>query len=184
MEDSTNTADDDIVQSVTGSPGDALIGLDQSDPAVNEEILEEATIDTFNGAFPIDAATKGHLPQGATIQDSDGFDPEEPLASIDSHEEVAPVATMSEPVVGLDTASTNMEAAEGVPEEVTHDRVRPVRIEIVLRRLSPEECAQYRAIKSDVVDEVIGEVEGPESELWYSVEFTDGRQDIASHIFS
>ncbi|KAI8299308.1 Chromatin remodeling factor mit1 [Colletotrichum sp. SAR11_240] len=178
MEDFTNTADDDIVQSVTGSPSDALIGLDQSDPAVNEEIPEEATIDTFDGAFPTDAATKGHLPQGATIQDSDDFDPEEPLLSIDTYEEVAPVATMSEPVVGLDTASTNMEAAEGVPEEVTHDRVRPVRIEIVLRRLSPEECAQYRTIKSDVVDEVIGEVEGPESELWYSVEFTDGRQDI------
>ncbi|KAI8303949.1 Chromatin remodeling factor mit1 [Colletotrichum sp. SAR11_59] len=178
MEDFTNTADDDIVQSVTGSPSDALIGLDQSDPAVNEEILEEATIDTFDGAFPTDAATKGHLPQGATIQDSDDFDAEEPLLSIDTYEEVAPVATMSEPVVGLDTASTNMEAAEGVPEEVTHDRVRPVRIEIVLRRLSPEECAQYRTIKSDVVDEVIGEVEGPESELWYSVEFTDGRQDI------
>ncbi|KAI8218524.1 Chromatin remodeling factor mit1 [Colletotrichum sp. SAR 10_86] len=178
MEDFTNTADDDIVQSVTGSPSDALIGLDQSDPAVNEDILEEATIDTFDGAFPTDAATKGHLPQGATIQDSDDFDPEEPLPSIDTYEEVAPVATMSEPVIGLDTASTNMEAAEGVPEEVTHDRVRPVRIEIVLRRLSPEECAQYRTIKSDVVDEVIGEVEGPESELWYSVEFTDGRQDI------
>ncbi|KAF4925312.1 Chromatin remodeling factor mit1 [Colletotrichum viniferum] len=178
MEDFTNTADDDIVQSVTGSPSDALIGLDQSDPAVNEEILEEAAIDIFDGAFPTDAATEGHLPQGATIQDSDGFDPEEPLLSIDTYEEVAPVDTMSEPVVGLDTASTNMEAAEGVPEEVTHDRVRPVRIEIVLRRLSPEECAQYRAIKSDVVDEVIGEVEGPESELWYSVEFTDGRQDI------
>ncbi|KAI8171783.1 Chromatin remodeling factor mit1 [Colletotrichum sp. SAR 10_65] len=178
MEDFTNTADDDIVQSVTGSPSDALIGLDQSDPAVNEDILEEATIDTFDGAFPTDAATKGHLPQGATIQVSDDFDPEEPLPSIDTYEEVAPVATMSEPVVGLDTASTNMEAAEGVPEEVTHDRVRPVRIEIVLRRLSPEECAQYRTIKSDVVDEVIGEVEGPESELWYNVEFTDGRQDI------
>ncbi|KAI8175586.1 Chromatin remodeling factor mit1 [Colletotrichum sp. SAR 10_75] len=178
MEDFTNTADDDIVQSVTGSPSDALIGLDQSDPAVNEDILEEATIDTFDGAFPTDAATKGHLPQGATIQDSDDFDPEEPLPSIDTYEEVAPVATMSEPVIGLDTASTNMVAAEGVPEEVTLDRVRPVRIEVVLRRLSPEECAQYRTIKSDVVDEVIGEVEGPESELWYSVEFTDGRQDI------
>ncbi|KAI8266958.1 Chromatin remodeling factor mit1 [Colletotrichum sp. SAR 10_98] len=178
MEDFMNTADDDIVQSITGSPSDALIGLDQSDPAINEDILEEATIDTFDGAFPTDAATKGHLLQGATIQDSDDFDPEEPLPSIDTYEEMAPVATMSEPVVGLDTASTNMEAAEGVPEEVTHDRVRPVRIEIVLRRLSPEECAQYRTIKSDVVDEVIGEVEGPESELWYSVEFTDGRQDI------
>ncbi|KAJ5012360.1 Chromatin remodeling factor mit1 [Colletotrichum sp. SAR 10_99] len=178
MEDFTNTADDDIVQSITGSPSDALIGLDQSDPAINEDILEEATIDTFDGAFPTDAATKGHLLQGATIQDSDDFDPEEPLPSIDTYEEMAPVATMSEPVVGLDTASTNMEAAEGVPEEVTHDRVRPVRIEIVLRRLFPEECAQYRTIKSDVVDKVIGEVEGPESELWYSVEFTDGRQDI------
>ncbi|KAI8235424.1 Chromatin remodeling factor mit1 [Colletotrichum sp. SAR 10_96] len=178
MEDFTNTADDDIVQSITGSPSDALIGLDQSDPAINEDILEEATIDTFDGAFPTDAATKGHLLQGATIQDSDDFDPEEPLPSIDTYEEMAPVATMSEPVVGLDTASTKMEAAEGVPEEVTHDRVRPVRIEIVLRRLFPEECAQYRTIKSDVVDKVIGEVEGPESELWYSVEFTDGRQDI------
>ncbi|KAI8275871.1 Chromatin remodeling factor [Colletotrichum sp. SAR11_57] len=178
MEDFTNTADDDIVQSVTGSPSDALIGLDQSDPAVNEEIVEEATIDTFDGAFPTDAATKDQLSQGATIQDSDGFDPEDPFLSIDTYKEVAPVAIMSKPVAGLDTASTNIKAAEGVPEEITHDRVRPVRIEIVLRRLYPEECAQYRTIKSDVVDQVIGEVEGPESELWYSVEFTDGRQDI------
>ncbi|EQB56559.1 hypothetical protein CGLO_03426 [Colletotrichum gloeosporioides Cg-14] len=178
MEDLTNTADDDTTQSVTGSPSDALIGLDQSDPAINEEIVEEATVDTFDGAFPTDAAAKDQLSQGATIQDSEGFDPDEPLLSIDTYEESAPVAATSEPVVDLNTASA--EAAEGVPEYITHGRVRPVRIEIVLRRLSPEECAQYRTIKSDVVDEVIGEVEGPESELWYSVEFTDGRQDIIS----
>ncbi|KAJ3945084.1 uncharacterized protein N0V96_005107 [Colletotrichum fioriniae] len=58
--------------------------------------------------------------------------------------------------------------------------LRPWNFEIILPPISPEKRAQYCSIKSDVVDEVIEEVPGMEGELWYRVEFTDGRQDTVS----
>ncbi|EXF74111.1 SNF2 family domain-containing protein [Colletotrichum fioriniae PJ7] len=100
------------------------------------------------------------------------FDVDEHIPSIeadDTHENET--AITSERVDSFETIKQEDDIGKAV------STLRPWNFEIILPPISPEKRAQYRSIKSDVVDEVIEEVPGIEGELRYRVEFTDGRQD-------
>ncbi|OLN85976.1 Chromatin remodeling factor mit1 [Colletotrichum chlorophyti] len=84
----------------------------------------------------------------------------------------APAAVVSEASV-----SPTIESEDDLQIHLPDTQIQPVKIEIILPYMSPEERANYISMPSDTVAEVIAEVLGPEGESWYSMEFTDGRRE-------
>ncbi|KAK0373817.1 SNF2 family domain-containing protein [Colletotrichum limetticola] len=202
MDDLPTGADDNFITSLAGSPSDALFGLDTADfdPShetdlradeneaerkvadEDEVMLDDSLADEDTEFLPADgvsirlesynaAAEPAAEEIAKTPPRTDlGVDVHIPsIEADDTHENET--AITSERVDGF----ASIKPEDGIEEAVS--KLRPWTFEIILPRISPEERAQYLSIKSDVVDEVIEEVSGVEGELWYRVEFTDGRQD-------
>ncbi|KAF9882030.1 hypothetical protein CkaCkLH20_00066 [Colletotrichum karsti] len=177
MEELPNGADDHLVQSLIGSPSDALIGLDSSEPSIDDapnlEAQSEDADETM--ADPSDAiAMNEEIPEDPTIQDSDDNFPSFEMEDVDSF-------VPADSVAPFETAAIDFEKEvedHDPTEYIAQGWLLPIKLDIVLHPLPAEEREKYVTIRSDVVDEVLEEVDGPEGELWYNVEFTDGRQDI------
>lgn len=198
MEDLLNGVDDDLAPSMMGSPSDALLGL-ETEPIptdLDHDPAGETTADLGVGAMLPEAAINGdYYPEdmaardpGATpeaIADDKMPTTEEDILALQSIlspvGDAAPVAV--EDAMKQDTKEQDT-MQQDADQEIVRERLRPAVFEILLPYMPLEERAKYDTIQSDVVDEVFEEVSGPEGELWYKVEFTDGRRDIVSALFS
>lgn len=194
MDDFPTGADDDLVQPL-GSPSDALFGLDNPDydnpskpistgtPAderMPDDNADEAIVDFDRGDFSNNGeiADIAREPVSSTkkdIQTSTHID-------VGNDERISSTAVGVEPAV-MTSVSSIVEPEDGhqiEKSELQTPELRTSNFEIILPRLSSEERAQYTSITSDVINEIIEEVLGPEGEVWYKMEFTDGRQDVVS----
>ncbi|KAK1468954.1 SNF2 family domain-containing protein [Colletotrichum melonis] len=202
MDDLPTGADDNVITSLAESPSDALFGLDIADfdPShetdlradeneaegkvadEDEVMLDDSLADEDTEVVPVDgvstqlesynAAAEPATEEIAKTPPRTDLGVDEHIPSIeadDTHENET--AITSERVDVFASIKPEDDTEEAV------SKLRPWNFEIILPRISPEERAHYLSIKSDVLDEVIEEVPGVEGELWYRVEFTDGRQD-------
>lgn len=187
MEELPNGVDDDIVQSLAGSPSDALFGLEPADLATTFETnntnddttAPEATSDLDGAKIPVNAAANDSIPDHLTADithtiTENNIDEQGTSIELENTAE-ASVAIMPDLAV-----APNVESEDNLEKAMPKAWLCPVEFEIALPYFSPEERAKYVSITSNVVDEIIEEVLGPQGELWYNTEFTDGRQEIVS----
>ncbi|TQN70667.1 Chromatin remodeling factor mit1 [Colletotrichum shisoi] len=199
MDDFPTGADDDLVQPL-GSPSDALFGFDNPDfdnpsqpistgtPAderVPNDNADEAIVSFDRGDFPTndeisdiaresvsltkkDIQTSTHIDIGNDERISSTAVGVELDISTAVMSDVASVSSIVEPEDGHQTEESKLQTLE----------LHTSNFEIILPCLSSEERAQYTSITSNVVNEIIKEVLGPEGEVWYKMEFADGRQDV------
>lgn len=195
MEDLLNGVDDDLATSMMGSPSDALLGLEPDTNPIDHDYgpAGETMAGLDGGAMLPEAAINGdYYPEDMTAMDTGA------TSEAITDDKLLPI---EEDILGLgptissaadaapDTAPVATPVAVGnsieqdADQEIVRERLRPAVFEIVLPYMPLEEREKYVTIKSDVVDEVFEEVSGPEGELWYKMEFTDGRRDIVSTVF-
>ncbi|KAL2873529.1 hypothetical protein SGCOL_011304 [Colletotrichum sp. CLE4] len=203
MDDLPTGADDDAIMSLEGSPSDALFGLDTADfdPSheadlradeteadekvadenevmLNDSMADEDMEDIEESGVSIQPEVEDATAEPATEEIANppprtDFGVDEHIPSIEADDAYENGTAITSERVG---SSANIKSEDDIEEAIS--RLRPWNFEITLPQISQEERAQYLSIKSDVVDEVMEEVPGIEGELWYRVEFTDGRQDM------
>ncbi|KAF6816237.1 chromatin remodeling complex subunit [Colletotrichum sojae] len=142
--------------------------LDDKMSTTEEDLLALQSILSPAGDVP-PVAVEDARKQDATKQDT---------MEQDATEQVAMEQEAVEEVAMEQEAVEEVAVKQDGGQEIVPERLRPAVFEILLPYMPLEERAKYGTIKSDVVDEVFEEVSGPEGELWYKVEFTDGRRDI------
>jgi len=72
-------------------------------------------------------------------------------------------------------------SAASESEDAPSPPTRRVRIEVVIPAHAPSAFDEYVDLQSKVVERVVEEVSAPEGgDLWYQVEFRDGRHNIVS----
>ncbi|KAK1654380.1 SNF2 family domain-containing protein [Colletotrichum phormii] len=202
MDDLPTGTDDNAIMSLEGSPSDALFGLDTADfdPSheadlradeteaeekiadENEVMLNESMADKDMEDVEVSGVSIQPEVEDATAEPATeaianppprtDFGVNEHTPSLEADDAYENETAITSKRVG---SLTNIEPEDDIEEAIS--RLRPWNFEIILPHISQEERAQCLSIKSDVVDEVIEEVPGLEGELWYRVEFTDGRQD-------
>ncbi|KAK2065437.1 SNF2 family domain-containing protein [Colletotrichum caudatum] len=180
---------DALSHSLTGSPSDAFLGLDNSDLAVSKE-PDEINISDDNPLENLAEVTiDKELLVSETTFDNPAADENTGSEDAQARKEMSIENDKHIPSVEVEEASTVPEAAvmpatkmtddlETEDTELQRSNWRTCEFEIVLPYFSPEERAKYVSITSDVVDEVLEKVTRHKGQVWYKVEFTDGRQDI------
>ncbi|GKT50335.1 uncharacterized protein ColSpa_10516 [Colletotrichum spaethianum] len=206
MDDVPTSADDEVVQSLAGSPSDALFGLDNSDLGTSAEPNgpDIQVSEDMPSENPTETTADKTMANDIEAEDTTSDETMTVFGGVDSSVKATTDKIPLEP-----TPATTEDAQTSMKIDIENDEHSPsievgdthvnstfanrssaentalqdpewrtCKLEIVLPDLSPEERAQYVSITSDVVNEVVEKVTGSEGEVWYKAEFTDGRQDI------
>ncbi|KAL0942482.1 chromatin remodeling complex subunit [Colletotrichum truncatum] len=175
-----------------GSPSDALIGLDQVDnffndaptepPLLDNEPADRAMTHLGDDTFLADISESSYPPEHQTVHGYGVLEPDEQTTSAEVHAIAALAATLSDskidkPEVDLEEVMMNDRPNQDLEEERVPEQMRPAKFEVVLHSMPLVESEKYMSIRSDVVDEVLNEV-NLDGERGYNVEFTDGRREI------
>ncbi|KAK1995468.1 SNF2 family domain-containing protein [Colletotrichum falcatum] len=188
MDDIPLSDGDTSFQSLTGSPSDALLGLDNSDLVASHGANEPDEI-KIGDDFPHENPTDNTIDQELVSETTaDNTVADETIANenaqiskemdINDNDEHIPSVEVDEACTVPGPATRLADSLETDDTELQRSDWPTCKFEIVLPYLSKEYRAQYVSITSEVVDEVVEKVTGPKGEVWYKAEFTDGRQDI------